>query len=100
MVIPITDAQVDYAKQLAAALAAEGVRVAIDDRDERMQAKVREFELEKIPFALVVGKREVAEATVSVRSREEGNLGAQTLADFLAATREARERGRPQALAW
>ena len=91
--IPIADALLEYAREVAAALKADGVRVDIDDRDERMQAKIREFEMNKTPYAMILGKREVAQGTVSVRSRENGDLGAMPVADFLARTAEARALG-------
>lgn len=100
VIIPITDHQLDYARALAADLDGEGVRVSVNDRDDRMQAKVREFELDKIPYALIVGKREVAEGAVSVRSREEGDLGKMSVEGFLAMTREERQRGQAEKLSW
>jgi len=100
MIIPITDQQVEHCRGLAARLEAAGMRVVVNERDDRMQAKVREFELDKIPYALIVGKREVAQDTVSVRSREQGNVGAMSVDDFLESTLEERQRGRAEALVW
>ena len=70
--------------------------VQVDTRDERMQAKIRDFEIEKVPYALVVGKREAAEGTVSVRSREKGDLKGMTLEAFLELTAEERGMGKPE----
>ena len=97
-IIPISDKQNDYAGQVAARLGLEKVRTNIDTRDERMQAKIRDFEIEKIPYALVVGKREAAEGTVSVRSRDKGDLKGMTVEAFLDLTREEREAGKPTKL--
>ena len=97
-VIPIADAQIPYASEVAASLRAAGMRVAIDDRDERMEAKVRDFEIEKVPFALVVGKREASAGTISVRSREQGDLGTMKLEAFLELTKIDRETGRARKL--
>lgn len=100
MIIPITDQQHDYARKVAAGLSGHGVRVTINDRDDRMQAKVREFELEKIPYAFIVGKREVAEEAVSVRSREAGDQGKMTVEGFLEMTRKERHQGEAEKLSW
>jgi len=69
-VLPITDAHSEYAKTVVSKLAAAGVRVELDDRSERLQAKIRDAQLEKVPYMLVVGDKEVVEQTVAVRSRD------------------------------
>ncbi|NCN83195.1 MAG: threonine--tRNA ligase [Candidatus Pacebacteria bacterium] len=69
-VLPITDAHSEYAKEVVNKLAVAGVRVELDDRSERLQAKIRDAQLEKIPYMLVVGGKEAAEGTVAVRSRD------------------------------
>ncbi|MCC7498750.1 MAG: threonine--tRNA ligase [Bryobacterales bacterium] len=94
-IIPISDKQNEYAAQVAARLDMEKVRTSTDTRDERMQAKIRDFELEKAPYALVVGKREAAEGTISVRSRDKGDLKSMTVDAFLELTRAERETGKP-----
>jgi threonyl-tRNA synthetase len=66
-VIPIADRHLDYADQVRAALTAEGIRCEVDDSDNRMNAKIRNAQLQKIPFMLVVGDKEVEERMVSVR---------------------------------
>jgi threonyl-tRNA synthetase len=68
-IIPITDDQVPYARELQARLEAAGMRVEVNDQKERMQAKIRDAQLQKIPYMLVVGKREVEADQVSVRLR-------------------------------
>ncbi len=83
-VIPIADRHAEYARKVAAELARSRLRVEIDDRDEKMGYKVREAQLEKIPYMLVVGDREVERGGVSVRSRSEGEVGYMPVADFAA----------------
>jgi threonyl-tRNA synthetase len=97
-VVPITDAQLPYAQAVATDLKRAGVRVAVNEGDSRVSGKIREAQIEKIPYVLVVGKREVEGATVSVRGREAGDVGPMTLAAFLDMTREARELGTATAI--
>ena len=73
--IPIADRHVPYAREVAAKLEAAGLRVEVDDRGERMNAKIREAQLQKIPYMLVVGDKEQAAGAVAVRLRTEENLG-------------------------
>ena len=75
-VLPIADRHVDYAQQVEARLAAAGLRVELDARQEKVNYKIREAQLGKIPYMLVVGDREAAEGQVAVRSRAGGDLGA------------------------
>ena len=82
-IVPIADRHVDYGRKVLEVLQREGFRADIDERDERMNAKIRDAELMKIPFVLVVGDREAKSGTVSVRSKKEGNLGSMTLEDFV-----------------
>jgi threonyl-tRNA synthetase len=88
-VLPITDRQVEYAKQVEARLAAAGLRVHLDDRSEKVNLKIREAQLQKIPYMLVVGGREAESGTVAVRNRKRGDLGAKPLDEFLAEVRQA-----------
>ncbi|MEW6227420.1 MAG: threonine--tRNA ligase [Bacillota bacterium] len=81
-VIPIADRHADYAKDIARSLMEEKVRVEVDDRSEKMGYKIREAQLEKVPYMLVIGDREAELCSVSVRSRREGDLGGMSLADF------------------
>ncbi len=69
-VLPITDAHNEYAQTVVKKLSATGIRVELDDRSERLQAKIRDAQLQKIPYMLVVGDKEAAEGTVAVRSRD------------------------------
>ncbi len=81
--IPITDDQIDYARDVARRLQDAGLRVAVNDRRDRMQAKIREAQMQKIPYMLVIGKREAAEDAVAVRLRNGRDLGAMPVATFL-----------------
>jgi threonyl-tRNA synthetase len=82
-VIPITDEQIDYARDVARRLTDAGLRVEVNDRRDRMQAKIREAQLQKIPYMLVIGKREAAEDAVAVRLRNGRDLGAMPVGAFL-----------------
>jgi len=82
--IPIADRHVPYADQVAEQLRASGLRVEVDDSNDRMNAKIRNAQLQKIPYMLVVGDREAEAGTVAVRLRSEENLGAMPVADLLA----------------
>ncbi len=83
VVIPITDRNLDYARQVTDRLGAAGLRVELDDRGERMAAKIRDAQLQKIPYMLIVGDREAASGKVSVRLRTEEDLGPQPLEAFI-----------------
>jgi threonyl-tRNA synthetase len=82
MVIPVTDRHLDYARKLEAELKGGGVRVEVDARSETVNLKIRQAQLDKIPYMLVVGDREVAEATVSVRRRSGEQLASQSFDSF------------------
>jgi threonyl-tRNA synthetase len=82
VVIPITDHQLDYARDVAARLTDEGLRVQVDDSRDRMQAKIRNAQLQRVPYMLVVGKREVEAGVVAVRLRTEEDLGAKSIDEF------------------
>jgi threonyl-tRNA synthetase len=85
-VLPIADRHIEYARSVESRLKTEGVRAAIDERQEKINYKIREAQLQKIPYMLVIGDREVADSAVAVRSRAKGDLGAKPFDDFLAAT--------------
>ena len=80
--LPVTDRAADYAKEIAVKLSAQGFRVEVDGRNEKIGKKIREAQLDKIPYMLVVGDRDMEAGTVSVRHRAEGDLGAMSLEDF------------------
>jgi len=82
MVIPVADRHLDYAYKLESQLRTEGIRVGVDARSERVNLKIRQAQLDKIPYMLVVGDKEVANSTVSVRLRSGEQLPSQSLDDF------------------
>jgi threonyl-tRNA synthetase len=88
VLIPIADRHVAYAEQVAADLRADGLRVEVDAGSERMNKKIRNAQLQKIPYMLVVGDREAEEGAVAVRTRDEEDRGAIALADFKAVALE------------
>jgi threonyl-tRNA synthetase len=97
-VLPIADRHVDYARTVAERLRAAGLRVEIDERQEKVNFKIREAQLQKVPYMLVTGDREAAEGTVSVRSRSGGDQGARPVEEFIgAAEAEIASKGAPQA---
>jgi threonyl-tRNA synthetase len=81
-ILPITSGQVEHANALAAKLREKDVRVGVDADNEKLGAKIRRAQLEKVPFMLVIGGRDVEAGVVSVRSRETGDKGAMTLEAF------------------
>ena len=83
VLIPIADRHYEYAHQVADRLRQAGLRVEVDQRGERMNAKIRDAQNQKIPFMLVIGDREVESESVSVRLRSEENLGAMPVEGFL-----------------
>ncbi len=84
VVLPIADRHAGYARQVESTLEAAGLRGELDARQEKINLKIREAQLQKVPYMLVVGDREAAEGTVAVRSRAKGDLGARLLAQFVA----------------
>jgi len=94
-VLPIADRHLEYARGVRDRLQAAGLRADLDDRQEKIGYKIREAQLQKVPYMLVVGDREAAEATVSVRERSGGDKGASTVDAFVAAARtEIESKGR------
>jgi len=83
IVLPISDKYVDYAHQVKALLEADDLRGTIDARDERIGRKIRDAEMAKTPYLLVVGEKEARDGIVSVRRHGEGDLGSMPLPDFI-----------------
>ena len=83
VVIPIADRHHNYAQSVLAGLERDGFRAELDDRNERMNQKIRTAQLQKVPYMLVVGDREAEVGAVAVRSRDGGDLGAMPLSEFL-----------------
>jgi len=87
-VCPVSEKVADYAKHVAEMLKGHGLRVHLDDRNEKLPAKIRDAQLQKIPYMLVVGPKEAEAGTVSVRHRSKGDLGPRPLAELVAALRQ------------
>ena len=83
IVLPITDRQLDYARSVRDQLDAAGIRATVDDRSEKVNLKIRDAQLQKIPYMLVVGGREAESGQASVRHRKHGDQGAKPVADFI-----------------
>lgn len=75
MLIPIADRHIEYAQSVAGVMKAEGLRVEVDERGERMNAKIRDAQMQKVPYMLIIGDREIEDEAVSVRLRSEEDLG-------------------------
>ncbi len=82
-ILPISDKYMDYCKEVYDILYSKGIRVELDDRAEKIGYKIREAQLQKIPYMLVLGEKEVQDSVISVRSRDDGELGQMKLDDFL-----------------
>jgi len=82
-VLPITDKQSAYANDVADKLRAAGVRVTVDDRNEKVNLKIREAQLQKVPYMLVIGGREAEAGQVAVRHRKRADLGPTGIDEFL-----------------
>lgn len=87
-VLPISELHVEYAEELVAKLRNAGIRAEADNRNEKIGYKIREGRLERIPYLLIVGDKEVNQGTVSVRSRKAGDLGSMALDDFMQKLRD------------
>lgn len=81
-ILPISDKFVGYAKEVSQTLSSEGLRVHIDDANERVNAKIKVAQDDKVPYMLVVGGRDAEAGTVSVRDRSRGDLGPMQLSEF------------------
>ena len=87
IVLPVADRHAEYAEQAAAELREAGVRVSVDGRSESVGKKIRDAELGRYPYMLVVGDKELDEGAVAVRAHDEGELGAMKIDDFAALVR-------------
>ena len=91
MVMPISERHHEYAQGLAAELREHGVRVEVDSRNEKVNLKIREAQVQKIPYMLLVGDKEIQSGSVSVRTRKGGDQGSLPRGEFLAGVRQAIE---------
>ena len=87
-ILPIADSHVEYANKVKEELQKAGIRVKVDDRQEKIGYKIREAQLSKTPYMLIIGDKEVEANAVGVRSRKEGDIGAQKLEDFISKIKE------------
>ncbi len=91
MLIPIADRHIDYAQKVAGELKSQGIRVEVDARSERMNLKIRDAQMQKVPYMLIVGDRETEQSEVSVRTREGEDLKGQSIEAFAALAKETIE---------
>ncbi|MCI8362675.1 MAG: threonine--tRNA ligase [Clostridia bacterium] len=82
-VLPITDKQLDYAKEVNSKLLEKGIRVELDSRQEKLGYKIREAQMSKVPYILVIGDKEIEAKAVGVRSRSEGDIGQLPVEEFI-----------------
>lgn len=82
-ILPITDKQLDYCREVKEELDKNGIRVKLDDRQEKVGYKIREAQMEKVPYMLIIGDKEIESKSVGVRARKDGDLGAISLEDFI-----------------
>jgi threonyl-tRNA synthetase len=99
VVLPIADRHAQAAESVRSTLAIAGLRVELDTRQEKIGYKIREAQLQKVPYMLVIGDREAASGTVAVRSRSGGDLGTRTIEAFVQAAREEIDLKRSAAMA-
>jgi threonyl-tRNA synthetase len=83
IILPISEKYLDYAKKVADVLANSEIRALVDERNEKTGKKIRDAELMKVPYMLIVGEKEEADGTVSVRKHSQGDLGTFSLSDFV-----------------
>jgi threonyl-tRNA synthetase len=94
-VLPLTDRHLEYAQAVANRLEAEGFRITVDDRKEKVNLKIRDAQMQKVPYMLVVGDREAQSNSVSVRNRKHADLGSQSIDDFVATLRKLNDSKAP-----
>ncbi len=97
-IVPITDDVLPYAHDVARKLKDNGIRVEVDERPDRMQSKIRDSQMMKIPYAIVVGRKEREKGLIALRCREKGDLGTMSVDAFLDTARNLSAAGVPQAL--
>ena len=88
-ILPIADRHIDYAKQIKDKLLKYGLRVEVDSRSEKIGYKIREATLQKVPYMLIIGDKEIEEDKVGVRSRSEGDIGQMSLDEFIQKTKQS-----------
>ena len=83
-VIPVTEKHLDYAKAVASAMSESNIRVEVEDANETLGYKIRKAQMEKVPYMIIVGDKEVKSRTVAIRSRKDGDMGSMPLPMFVA----------------
>ena len=83
VVMTISERFVDYAREIHQLLKSKGIRSEFNDQNDKIGAKIRQARLEKVPYMLVIGEREMTSRTVAIRSREDGDLGAMAVSDVV-----------------
>ena len=83
-ILPLTEKQMDFARDILAQLRREGFRASVDERSEKVGAKIRAAQMDKVPYMLIIGPKEMESGQVSVRSRSAGDQGGMNLSDFIA----------------
>ena len=83
-VIPVTEKHLDYAKAVASAMSESNIRVEVEDANETLGYKIRKAQMEKVPYMIIVGDKEVKSRTVAIRSRKDGDVGSMPLPMFVA----------------
>ncbi len=96
VILPVSEKYMDYAKKVLFLLENSGIRAVVDERNEKVGRKIRDAELKKIPFMLVVGEREAESGSVSVRRRKHGDLGEMSVEDFIQRVNEEVEKGKTE----
>ena len=91
-ILPISEKQHDYAKVVEEKMKKAGLRVKLDDRNEKIGYKIREAQLEKVPYMVIIGQKEVDENVISVRSRKDGDIGASNTNEFIEKVKEENEK--------
>lgn len=89
-ILPIADRFMEYSRSVERELAKKGIRCEVDERSEKIGYKIREAQLERVPYMLIIGQKEAESSEVSVRSREDGELGSMTVADFVQKLQEVK----------
>ncbi len=87
-ILPITDRNLDYAREISKLMESKGIRTEVDERQEKIGYKIREAQMEKVPYMLVVGDKEMEAKAVGVRERKNGDIGQMPLQDFIAKIQE------------
>jgi threonyl-tRNA synthetase len=90
-ILPISEKHLDYAKEVKNKLEESDIRVELDERNEKIGYKIREAQMQKIPYMLIVGDKEIADGNISVRQREIGDIGSKNIVDFIAEVKQKEE---------